>query len=74
MSTLKRHRLSKGWTQRQLASKVGRTHTAVSLWESGKSLPDPDIFPKLARVLGIPPLELTKVIEPGASELASAGR
>ena len=37
-----------GWSQQTLAEKLGVSPQAVSKWESGKNLPDIDIFRELA--------------------------
>jgi transcriptional regulator with XRE-family HTH domain len=37
---------------------------AVSSWETGRSIPKAGRFEKLARVLGVQPLELTQFIQP----------
>ncbi len=46
-------RKMKGWTQSQLAKKLGVTDKAVSKWENGRSLPDLSLFPPLCSLLGI---------------------
>lgn len=71
MTLLKRHRLAQGWTQAQLGAKVGRTAGSVCAWESGKSLPDAQVFPKLARALGLNPIDLTKVVSPPSIHMAA---
>ena len=53
MTLLRRHRLAKGLTQTRLAKRVGVSVSAVSLWELGKTIPAPEMFPKLARIFGI---------------------
>lgn len=46
-------RKEKGWTQNQLAEKLGVTDKAVSKWERGKSMPDVSLFLPLCNLLGI---------------------
>ena len=42
-----------GYTQEQLANKVGVTAQAVSKWETGQACPDISIIPELARLFGV---------------------
>jgi transcriptional regulator with XRE-family HTH domain len=69
MSTLRQHRLSKGMTLQQIAGTLGVSLNSVHSWETGRCLPRPRMFPKIARVLGMEPMELTKMItgEPAAA-------
>ena len=46
-------RKEKGWTQNQLAQKLGVTNKAVSKWENGRSLPDLSLFPSLCGLLDV---------------------
>lgn len=46
-------RKAKGWTQNQLAEKLGITDKAVSKWETGRSMPDLSLFTPLCNLLGI---------------------
>lgn len=46
-------RKEKGWTQADLAEKIGLTDKAVSKWESEGGLPDTTIFPTLAKIFGV---------------------
>ena len=46
-------RKAKGWTQNQLAEKLGITDKAVSKWETGRSMPDLSLFTPLCTFLGI---------------------
>lgn len=46
-------RKAKGWTQSQLAEKMGITDKAVSKWETGRSMPDLSLFVPLCTLLGI---------------------
>jgi transcriptional regulator with XRE-family HTH domain len=64
MTLLRRHRLAKGMTQTELARKLKVVPSSVSGWESGEVIPSPGIIPKLARLLGVDAMELTKVIDP----------
>jgi transcriptional regulator with XRE-family HTH domain len=65
VTLLRRHRIALGMTQTALAAKMGIAPSTVSYWESGRWLPHPRFIPKLARVLGLDALELTKVLDPG---------
>ena len=47
-------RKRKGYTQEQLAEKMGVSPQAVSKWENGWNLPDIDDLNRLAELLGIP--------------------
>lgn len=53
-------RLAKGFTQDQLARKLGTKQATVATWEIGYSFPRPSMLPKLAEVLGIRIDELVK--------------
>ena len=46
-------RKEQGYTQMQLAEKLGITDRAVSKWETGKSLPDASIMLELCGLLKI---------------------
>lgn len=46
-------RKEKGFTQSQLAEKLGITGKAVSKWETGRSMPDLSLFVPLCTLLGI---------------------
>ncbi len=64
MTLLQRYRLSQGLTQTALAKKLEVVPSTVSFWESGASIPSPSLIPKLARILGIDAMTLTRVIQP----------
>ena len=49
--TLKTLRLKKGFTQGDLAEKLGVTTPTVSSWERGNSSPYPKYVPMLAKIL-----------------------
>ena len=46
-------RKANGWTQSQLAEKLGITDKAVSKWETGRSMPDLSLFMPLCTLLKI---------------------
>ena len=46
-------RKAKGWTQLELAEKMGITDKAVSKWERDLSYPDISSLPRLAEILGV---------------------
>lgn len=50
---LKELRLAKGWTQVELARKVGVVRTVISDWERSRSEPRIERFLKLQSVLGV---------------------
>lgn len=48
-----KYRKQKGFTQEQLGELLGVTNQAVSKWESGVSMPDVMLLPKITNALGI---------------------
>ena len=52
------NRKSRGMTQAELAEQLGVTNKAVSKWETGKCLPDAELFQPLCALLGITVNEL----------------
>lgn len=50
---IKEYREEWGWTQKELAEKIGSSQRNVSNWESGASEPDYDMLLNLARLFGI---------------------
>lgn len=66
-------RREKGWTQRELATRLGVTDKAVSRWETGKGLPDIALLRPLSEALGVSINELLsgEAIKPG-QELAKS--
>ena len=51
-------RKEKGWSQTEIAERLGVTNKAVSRWETGRGYPDVELLPMLARELGITISEL----------------
>lgn len=50
---ISRYRKDLGLTQEALADRIGITFQAVSKWETGQTVPDTTLLPKLAQTLGI---------------------
>jgi len=46
-------RKEKGWSQAELAERLGRANTAVSKWESGETLPGTELWTPLAKLFDI---------------------
>jgi len=63
---LKRERESHGWSQEDLAEKVGTTQKIVSRWERGENTPLPYYRQKLCKLFGKNAEELGFVEEPGS--------
>lgn len=61
-------RKSRGWTQEQLAEKLGVSGQAVSKWENDVSCPDISLLPKLAEVFQVTTDSLLGVPEKTESE------
>lgn len=51
--TLNGLRKAKGWTQTELADKLGVTNQAISKWENGDSFPDTAILIPLSELFGV---------------------
>lgn len=51
-------RKEKGWSQTELAERIGVTNKAVSRWETGRGYPDVELLPQLAKELGVTISEL----------------
>jgi ribosome-binding protein aMBF1 (putative translation factor) len=47
------HRKAKGWTQAELAARVGVDRSLISRWERGDRLPSPPEEAKLRSLLGL---------------------
>lgn len=66
---IRSHREARGWNQSELASRLGRTQTAVSFWESGKRTPGIDDLIQVATVFEVGPSELLPPVRPTATLL-----
>lgn len=49
---IKTLRESKNMTQSEIAARLGVNRTAVSMWETGDSMPRAELLPQLAKLLG----------------------
>lgn len=58
---LKKYRISKGLSQRDLARKSGYTQGAICNWESGRRELSYDVMRRLANVLDIEPWQLLPI-------------
>lgn len=50
---IKKYRKERGFTQEEMANRLGVTASAVNKWENGASLPDVTMLSPIARLLGI---------------------
>jgi transcriptional regulator with XRE-family HTH domain len=64
MKPLERLRKAAGLTLPELGGKVGVTGRQVWNWENGRSEPHPNVYPRLAEVLGVTPMEVTELFCP----------
>lgn len=71
MSLLKRHRMALGLTLEELAGRLKVSTATVSAWETGRYTPHPRMIPKLARLLGVSPMDLTRILSPGDEPIAT---
>lgn len=62
---IKSERLSRGWTQTELAYFARMSSADVSRIESGRMVPYPGHAQRLARVLGLDPSELLEEVNAG---------
>jgi transcriptional regulator with XRE-family HTH domain len=56
--TIRQLREERGWTQIELAARLGLHHSAVSKWERGVTLPAPDALLRLADLFSVSVAEL----------------
>jgi len=61
---IRKNRTRLGWTQTQLAERLGTSVQSVSRWESGGGYPDMELLPELARAFGVSVDELMGYGEP----------
>ena len=46
-------RLNRGWTQAELADRLGMTSQAITIWERGHSVPRPSTLQQVASIFGV---------------------
>jgi transcriptional regulator with XRE-family HTH domain len=71
MNVIEIHRRAKGWTQEELADRVGTSNRVVSMWECG-GCPSRKFLQKLADVLGLTTLQIVESIASQNAETTSA--
>ena len=67
-------RKKQGWSQEELAERLGVSRQAVSKWESGQTLPDMDKLLLLSEVFGVTTDYLLKEDVMVSGDSAPAGR
>jgi transcriptional regulator with XRE-family HTH domain len=72
MKTIRTLRQEQGWTQFELALRVGVQPQAVYLWESGRRMPQVSQMRKLGQLFGICSDEI--ILEPVSEPSTSMGR
>jgi transcriptional regulator with XRE-family HTH domain len=70
---IKRNRIKVGWTQGDLAEKVGVSQMTVSNWEAGKAHPKPDQKAHIFSLLGVAKPEPKGSAEESAPETSEEG-
>ncbi len=68
---LRYERERRGWSQQEVADKVGTTPLSVSRWERGETVPGPHFREKLGEVFGKSPYELGLVAERPPASLST---
>lgn len=58
---IRKYRLDKGLSQKELANQIGVSNSRVSNWEHGINRPDADILADICRALNVSPSELLDV-------------
>ena len=72
MKTIRQWREERGWSQHELAVKLGVTATTIYNWERGKNEPTASTFRRLAEVLGVSMGAIAQVEEEQGKEKAAA--
>lgn len=57
---LKRFRERRGFTQAQLASRIGVHRVTIATWETGRYRPSIEALPRLAKALNVKVMDLVK--------------
>lgn len=71
MHPLERHRKAAGLSRLDFAKRLGVTTQTVWNWENGNMIPNAKLYPKIAKVLKVTPLEVTEMVSPSMPASAS---
>lgn len=63
-----------GWSQAEVAQRVGCTRAAVSHWECGRQWPPLEMIPKLAQALHVPEALLLDLRPPQTTPLHTGSK
>ncbi len=63
MTPFQRKRLAIGLTQYALAKKLGAVPSTVSKWENGQATPAAEFYPRLAKIFGMTPEDVTHLFD-----------
>ena len=58
---IRKYREMRGFSQKELAQKIGVSNSRVSNWEQGINRPDADILADICKALNVSPSELLDV-------------
>jgi transcriptional regulator with XRE-family HTH domain len=61
MKTIRQLRQERGWTQLELANRLGLTPSTIYNWERGKFEPTASVFRRIARVFEVPMEEIALI-------------
>ena len=61
---IKHYRAQRGMEQKALADQIGVTGNSISNWENGRSRPDVNLLPAIAKALGISLYDLYGIDDP----------
>jgi transcriptional regulator with XRE-family HTH domain len=64
LKTIREWRLERGWSQNDLAVRLGVTPTTIYNWERGKNEPSASMFRRLALALGVS-MDVIALVEKG---------
>ncbi|MDB5296354.1 MAG: Helix-turn-helix domain [Phycisphaerales bacterium] len=60
---LRVNRMARGWHQADLARRIGCSRALITLIETGRCYPGPDLIPRLATAFEVDPKELAREFE-----------
>ena len=60
MNIITKHRIAKGFSQNELAKRLGVTQTTISFWETGKKFPQSKHLLECSELLDFSPIEYIK--------------